>query len=461
MAENEVVDDRSVEAVEGFEPALLETVLASVREGNAQALAEALAPVHSADLADLLQQLDADTRQALLALYAPQIDGELISEADESVREDIIEALPLEQLAEVVRELESDELVDIIEDMDEGEQNFILESLDAEDREAVTSALLWPEGSAGRLMQSELVSVPEAWNVGQAIDFLRATECLPDQFYHLILTDEGAHPTGYVTLGRALSAKRNTHLLDIVEDSFRVVQAQEDEGEVARLFNKYHLISMAVVDQSGKLVGVITIDDAMEVLDEEAEEDILRLAGVSEESSLSDRIWVTTKGRFVWLLVNLFTAIMASFVISMFSDEIDAMVALAVLMPIVASMGGNAGTQSMTVAVRALATRELTSQNATRVLWREVTVGVINGAAFGVIMSAVAAFWFGVPLLALVIAVAMVVTLASAAFAGILLPIALERLGIDPALASGPFVTTVTDVVGFFAFLGLASVVLL
>lgn len=461
MAENDVIDERNVETVEGFEPALLEAVLASVRAGDARVLAQALESVHSADLADLLLQLDSETRQALLALYAPEIDGELISEADESVREDIIEEMPREQLAEVVRELESDELVDIIENLDKGEQNFILESLDAEDRQAVTSALSWPEGSAGRLMQSELVAVPESWNVGQAIDFLRASESLPEQFYHLILTGEASHPTGYVTLGRTLSAKRNTPLTEIVENSFRSVDAEEDEGEVARLFNKYHLISMPVVDHAGKLVGVITIDDAMEVLDEEAEEDILRLAGVSEESSLSDRIWTTTKGRFTWLFVNLFTAIMASFVISMFSDEIEAMVALAVLMPIVASMGGNAGTQSMTIAVRALATRELTSQNAARVLWREVTVGVINGAAFGVIRSVVAAFWFGMPLLALVVAVAMVVTLASAAFAGILLPIVLEKLGIDPALASGPFVTTVTDVVGFFAFLGFASIVLL
>lgn len=461
MVEKDVVNEKNIETVEGFEPALLERVLESVREDDAKVLAESLEPVHSADLADLLEQLDTETRQALLALYAPEIDGDLLSDADESVREDILGAIPPEQLAEVVRELESDELVDIIEDLEEDQQNIFLDSLNAKDRQAVTNALSWPEGSAGRLMQSELVSVPQNWNVGQSIDFLRASEWLPDQFYHLILTDESSQPTGYVSLGRAMSAKRNTPLTEIAEDSFRSVDAEEDEGEVARLFNKYHLISMAVIDRNGKLVGVITIDDAMEVLDEEAEEDILRLAGVSEESSLSDRIWTTTKGRFVWLLVNLFTAIMASFVISLFSDEINAMVALAVLMPIVASMGGNAGTQSMTVAVRALATRELTSQNATRVLWREVTVGVINGAAFGVIMSAVATFWFGVPMLALVIAVAMVLTLASAAFAGILLPIVLEKLSIDPALASGPFVTTVTDVVGFFTFLGLASVVLL
>jgi magnesium transporter len=307
----------------------------------------------------------------------------------------------------------------------------------------------------------ETVTAPEHFSVGEMIDYLRSAEWLPDQFYHIILVDPEGHPTGYVTLGRMLASRRDVLLKDITEESFRIVQASEDEEEVAHLFNKYHLISMPVVDGAQQLVGVITIDDAMNVLDEEAEEDILRLAGVSEESSLSDRIWDTTRGRFIWLFINLLTAIFASFVISLFEAELDAMVALAVLMPIVASMGGNAGTQSMTVAVRALATRELTGQNAQRVLRREIVVGVINGAAFGIIMSLVAAFWFGVPMLAMVIAMAMMLTLAAAAFAGIVLPLALDKMGIDPALASGPFVTTVTDVVGFFAFLGLASLLLL
>jgi len=310
-------------------------------------------------------------------------------------------------------------------------------------------------------MQSETVTAPEHFNVGQMIDYMRAAEWLPDQFYHVILVDSEGHPTGYTTLGRVLAARREVLLSEISEDSFRTVEASEDEAEVAHLFNKYHLISMPVIDQSGRLVGVITIDDAMNVLDEELEEDILRLAGVSEESSLSDPIWDTTRGRFVWLFINLLTAIFASFVIAQFEEELEAMVALAVLMPIVASMGGNAGTQSMTVAVRALATRQLTGQNARRVLWREVVVGMLNGSAFGIIMSLVAAFWFGVPMLAMVIAMAMMVTLAAAAFAGIVLPLALDRMGVDPALASGPFVTTVTDVVGFFTFLGLASLILL
>ncbi|NGX17170.1 magnesium transporter [Wenzhouxiangella sp. XN24] len=449
------------EVLEEITPEQWQVIRAALEAEDAVALKEALAPVHPADIADLLEQVDTDQRSRFLRLYAAEFEGEILSEIDESIREEVIEVLPPEVLAEAVRELDSDDLVDILEDLEQPERDFILRSLEKKDRAAVQSAMAWPESSAGRLMQWETVTAPQDFNVGEMIDYLRSAEWLPDQFYHIILVDAEGKPTGYVTLGRVLASRRDVALVDIAEESFRTVKATEDEAEVAHLFNKYHLISMPVVDEAERLVGVITIDDAMNVLDEEHEEDILRLAGVSEESSLSDPIWDTTRGRFVWLFINLLTAIFASFVISMFEAEIDALVALAVLMPIVASMGGNAGTQSMTVAVRALATRELTGKNARRVLWREVVVGVLNGCAFGIIMSLVAGFWFGLPMLALVIAVAMMLTLAAAAFAGIVLPLALDRMGVDPALASGPFVTTVTDVVGFFAFLGLASLVLL
>jgi len=305
------------------------------------------------------------------------------------------------------------------------------------------------------------VVLPEDWNVGQAIDHIRSHDDLPQQFYHLILVSPTMKPVGYVSLGRLLSARRDRGLTDIMEPSFRTVCATDPESEVAYLFNHYHLISTPVVDEGGRLAGVITIDDAMAVLDEEHEEDLLRLAGVDEDSSLTDTVLQTTRVRAVWLFVNLLTAILASVVISLYAETIDQMVALAVLMPIVASMGGNAGTQTMTVAVRAIATRELTASNALRVTAREITVGAINGLGFGVLMAVVAGFWFGVPMLAAVIAAAMLLTLMAAALGGIVTPIVLERLKIDPALASGPLVTTITDVVGFFAFLGLASAVLL
>ncbi|NGP53129.1 magnesium transporter [Thioalkalivibrio sp. XN8] len=449
------------EVLEELTPEQWSVIRAAIAAQDAGALKTALEPVHPADIADLLEQLDPEQRATFLRLYAAEFEGEILSEIDESIRDEVIDVLPPEVLAEAVRELDSDDLVDILEDLEHPARDFILDSLETEDREAVQSAMSWPENSAGRLMQVETVTAPAQWNVGEMIDYLRAAEWLPDQFYHVILVDPDGRPSGYVTLGRMLASRRDVLLQDITEESFRTVRASEDEEEVAHLFNKYHLISMPVVDEAEQLVGVITIDDAMNVLDEEHEEDILRLAGVSEESSLSDRIWDTTRGRFVWLFVNLLTAILASYVISLFQDEINALVALAVLMPIVASMGGNAGTQSMTVAVRALATRELTGKNARRVLWREVVVGTLNGAAFGIVMSLVVAFWFGVPMLAVVIAIAMMLTLAAAAFAGIVLPLALDRMGVDPALASGPFVTTVTDVVGFFAFLGLAALIVL
>ena len=439
----------------------IDAVLEAVEAGDAQAVADALEPLHAADISDLLEQISSQERRALLELYPEGIDGDVLSELDEGVREEVIEALPREALAEAVRELDTDDVVDILEDLEDHDQAFILDSLEKDDRAAVESSLAWPEYSAGRLMQSETVTVPQDWNVGQTIDHLRNVDWLPDQFYHVILVDERHRPTGHVTLGRVLASKRDVPLSEITEDMFKTIEADEEEAEVAHLFNKYHLISTPVVDGAGRLVGVITIDDAMNVLDDEHEEDMLLMAGVHEESSISDRILETARGRFLWLFVNLITAIFASLVIAQFEEAINAMVALAVLMPIVASMGGNAGTQSMTVAVRALATRELTGQNTRRVIWRELVVGMINGTAFGLIMAVVAGVWFGVPMLAVVIALAMLATLASAALSGIVLPVLLERFNIDPALASGPFVTTVTDVVGFFAFLGLASVMLL
>jgi magnesium transporter len=309
-------------------------------------------------------------------------------------------------------------------------------------------------------MQREVVMAPEHWNVGEAIDYLRNQEDLPEQFYHVILVDPRLKPVGNVTLGKLMGSRREVLLQSLVEDMFHTIPVTRDEEDVAYAFNQYHLISAPVVDENDRLVGVITIDDAMAVLDEEHEEDIMRLAGVGE-GGLNDNFIETTKQRFPWLAVNLFTAILASLVIAQFEATIAQFVALAVLMPIVASMGGNAGTQSLTVAVRALATKDLTGSNVWRVIRREVLVGLINGLIFAVVMGIVGMLWFGGPMLGVVIAAAMVINLVVAGLAGTVIPVVLERIGVDPALASGAFVTTVTDVVGFFAFLGLAAVVLL
>lgn len=442
-------------------PELLEAIFAALDSDDAAQVAILLEPLHAADIADLLEQVSPSRRREILELYSGEIDGDILSELDESIREEVVEALSPEVLAEAVRELDSDDVVDLLEDLDESVHERVLDALEDEDRAVVEQSLAYPEYSAGRLMQREVVTAAEHWTVGDAIDFLRSEEWLPDQFYHVILVDPRMKPLANVTLGRILSSRRDKLLREISEEEFRTIKATDSETDVAYMFNQYHLISTPVVDDAGRLVGVITIDDAMSVLDEEHEEDMLRLAGVSDEASLADSVIEAAKGRAVWLFVNLLTAILASLVIDLFADTIEQMVALAVLMPIVASMGGNAGTQTMTVAVRALATRDLTAQNAVRIVRREIAVGAINGMAFGFLMALVAGFWFGVPMLAVTIGMAMVMTLIAAAFGGIVIPMVLERFNIDPALASGPFVTTVTDVVGFFAFLGLASVILL
>lgn len=440
---------------------LVASILFAVDRDDKAALTTLMEDLHAADIADLLEQINSYDRARLIRLYGLEFDGEILSELDESIREEVIATLTPSVLADAVRELETDDVVDLVEDLEEPQQEAILEALEDSDRVAVEQSLSYPENSAGRLMQREVVMAPEHWNVGQAIDYMRDSQDLPEQFYHMVLVDPRLRPIGNVTLGRIMGTKREVPLTDLLEETFQVIPADQDEEDVAYAFNQYHLISAPVVDGDGRLAGVITIDDAMAVLDEEHEEDILRLAGVGDESSLADRVIETTKRRFPWLAVNLVTAVLASLVIAQFEATIAQFVALAVLMPIVASMGGNAGTQSLTVAVRAMATRDLTGSNVWRVIRREVLVGLVNGVIFAVVMGIVGVIWFGSPALGGVLAAAMVINLVVAGLAGTVIPVLLEKMGVDPALASGAFVTTVTDVVGFFAFLGLAAWVLL
>lgn len=457
MAEHDIDTD---DGAFGITDRIIAEVLNALIAGDAAAIDALLDPLHPADIAHLIEQIDRKERRDLLAIWQGGIDGDVLSELDENLREEIIEQLAPAQLADALRDLDSDDVVDLVEYLDEDQQEAVLDALDASDRVVVEQALSYPEESAGRHMQSELVRAPEHWTVGEAIDYLRSDVVLPDQFYHIILVDPRLKATGYVTLGRILSHARTTPLRDLQEDSFRTFNVTQGVEEVAQAINHYHMITAPVVDDDGRVVGVITIDDAMAFLEEEAQEDILRLAGVGE-GSLSDKVLETTKQRFPWLAVNLLTAILASGVIALFEETIAGLVALAVLMPIVASMGGNAGTQSLTVAVRALATRDLTPANVWRVIRREALVGLINGLAFALVMGVVGVIWFGAPMLGVVIAAAMVVNLVVAGLAGIVVPVVMDRLGIDPALAAGTFVTTVTDVVGFFTFLGLAAVILL
>lgn len=455
-AENALLDGEAPKGVD-----LVAAVDKLIENDDSQALDELLDPLHAADIADLIEQLSPNKRRDFLDLYSGEIDGEILSEIDESIREEVVDQLPHDVLAEAIREMDSDDVVDLLEDLDEPEQRVLLAALDEPDRAAVQQSLNYPEHSAGRLMQSEVVSAPEHWTVGDAIAFLRSEDWLPDQFYHVVLVDPRMHPTGYVTLGKILSSRPQTSLKEIVEDSFRTISALQDEGEVAYAFNKYHLISAPVVDENDRLVGVITIDDAMSVLDEENEEDFLRMARVAEDSHVSDSPFETARQRLPWLIINLFTASLSAIVIAQFEATLSALVMLAALMPIVASTGGIAGTQSLAVAVRALATRELTGSNAKRVVLRELFAGMLNGLGLALILCLAGTFILGSFPVGMVLGMAMIVNQIVAAMGGVLVPLTLRRFGLDPALASGTFVTTMTDLMGFFAFLGLATVILI
>ena len=428
-----------------------------LRPPTSPRLRELAGDLHEADLGALIEALEPEQRPRLVELLGLHFDFTALTEVDDTVREEILEELPAKTVAEGVRDIESDDAVTILESLPQEEQAEILRELPALERVALTRSLNYPEYSAGRRMQDEFIAVSPLWTTGQAIDYMRETIDLPERFYELYVVDELGRFLGAVPLDRLLRSKRPIPISELMEPERRRVRADEDQEDVARLFQRYDLVAAPVVDGTDRLVGVITFDDIADVIEEEAEEDIKALGGVTHDEELSDTVWTIARGRFNWLLVNLATAFLASSVLGLFEGQLQKMVALAVLAPIVASQGGNATTQTMTVAVRALATRDLTDANAWRVINRELLVGVVNGVAFAVITGAVAYAWFRVPGLAIVIGLAMICNLVAAALGGILIPLGLYRLKIDPAVASSPFVTTVTDVVGFFAFLSIAT----
>src|SRR5215813_10997925 len=435
----------------------VEHIREAVEAGNAAVVLALVGDLHEADVGAVIEALDPELRPRLVELMGREFDFSALTEVDDTVREEILDELPSETVAEGVRELDTDDAVFILEDLPKDEQAEILEQLPAPERVALARSLDYPEYSAGRRMQTEFIAVEPHWTVGQTIDYMRETADLPDRFWELYVVDADRKLKGVVALDRLLRTKRPVPIAELVEEDLRPVRATDDQGEAARLFERYDLVSAPVVDDDNRLVGVLTFDDIVDVIEEEAEEDIKALGGVRGEEELSDSVWTITRGRFTWLFANLLTALLASWVISNFEGSIAKMVALAVLMPIVASMGGNAGTQTMTVTVRALATRELSSTNTWRIIRREVLVGALNGLAFAVNMGVIAAQWFHVTNIGLVMGLAIVTVLAAAALGGIPIPLLLTRLGVDPAVSSGPFVTTVTDVVGFLSFLGIAT----
>ena len=436
---------------------LVRPVASALAEGDETSAVALVRDLKAPDLADLIELLEPDQRVALIQALGPAFDYEVLSEIDETVRDQLSEALPNELLARAVTELDTDDAAYVIESLEESDKQEILAQMPSGDRQALERALEYPEDTAGRLMQSDFVAVAPFWTVGQVIDHMREHDDLPEHFSEIFVVDPTFRVLGSVDLSRLLRAKRETLVGDIMDPDRHVVLASEGQEEVARQFQRYDLMSAPVVDENNRLVGVVTVDDVVEVIQDEAEEDIKALAGVGDET-LADSVLETVRSRVPWLIVNLGTAILASSVIKAFDATIEQMVALAVLMPIVASMGGNAGTQTMTVTVRALATNKLGPVNAPRVITREALVGVANGAILSVIIGCVVFIWFGSGKLGAVIGAAMVVNAIAAALAGILIPLAMDKLDLDPAPASGVFVTTVTDVVGFFSFLGLATI---
>ena len=448
------------EPLYGLTPRVEAAVLRALDQDRFAVLPRLLRPLHPADQADLIERLTTEERLKLVSAVGAAFDADILVHLDETVRDELVAAFGEEQLTRVLSDLDSDDAVELFGELDQEEQARVLAALPAKDRMVLEEGLTFPEDSAGRLMQRELVVVPEHWTVGQTIDYLRTVRDLPDDFYDIFVVDPAYHPVGELALSHLLRAKRPVRVSDIMRRDFRKVRAEMDQEEVALLFRQYGLVAAPVVAEDDRLIGIITVDDVVHVIDEEAEEDLMKLAGVGEVD-LYGTLWATAKTRVPWLAMNLITAIAASVVIGLFEATIEKVVALAVLMPIVASMGGNAGTQTLTVAVRALAMRELDARNAMKFVAKETVVASANGLIFAVLTAIVSIVWFGDLQIAWIIAIAMVINLIVAGLVGTLIPLGLDRFKIDPAVSSGVFLTTVTDVVGFFAFLGLATVFLL
>lgn len=441
-------------------PELVEDVTDALERGDDPAVLRAVEELHYADLADLLEILDVGKRRMLVEALRRRFPLEILSELDEPVRNAVAEQLGAKDLAAAIVGLESDDALYIIEGLAEGKRRQVLHAIPAALRRELEEALAFPEESAGRLMRREVVAVPQYWTVGDCIDDMRESDELPDDFYDIFVVDSKHRPVGWAPLDKLVRSKRPVKIGDIMDTDMRPIPIDMDQEEVAFLFKQHDLVSAPVVDRAGRLVGTITIDDVVDVIEEEAGEDLMRLSGVSE-SGVHSPFRDIIRSRAAWLLVNLATAFLASAVIGLFEDTLQKIVALAVLMPITASMGGNAGTQTLAVAVRALALRELTTANALRILYREVLVGGINGIVFAVITGAVALAWFDDWLIGACIAAAMVINLLAAGIAGLVIPVVLQRLNVDPAVGSTVILTTVTDVIGFFSFLGLATWLLL
>ena len=450
------IDAGQLDEDDRLKPGYVDAVLEAVEAGDTEAAHALVEPLHPADVADLFELTPEERRRDLAAAVADLLDADVFAEMNDYVREDLIDALDARQVADIASELDTDDAVAIIEDLDAEDQREVLRAMEPDDRAAIEEALSFPEESAGRLMQRDLVAVPEHWTVGDAIDYLRGQDDLTTDFWEIFVVDPGHRPVGTCALSWVLRTPRSVSIADVMQREQTLIPVDMDQEEVALRFQKYALISAAVVDGSGRLVGMITVDDVVHIIQEEAGEDALLLSGAGE-GDINEPIRESYVARVRWLIANLFTALIASGVIAAFEGAIQQMVALAILMPIVASIGGNAGTQTMAVAVRALATNQLTQSNTLRTIRREIVVAMMNGVTVAALLGLAAGSYFANVQLGLVIATAIVLNILVAGLAGVLVPVTLERLNQDPAVASSVFVTMVTDSMGFLAFLGLAT----
>jgi len=439
-----------------FNKEFISTFSNNIENRNVDFINQTLNDLHAADIANLIENLNIETRTKLIEIESFNIDPEIFIELNESVQSEVLQQLSIDSLSKIIRRLESDNAIKILENINKDTKEKVLEKLPPKDKFLLQEGLSYPEDSAARIMQREFTAVPSNWTVGQTIDYLREDKDLPDEFLEIFIVDNDFKPIGTVPSSRVLRTPRDSKMNSIMAEMPVLISVNMDKEEVGHAFENYNLVSAGVVNKENKLVGMITADDIVTVVQEEAEEDALRLAGVGDEE-ITDSVLLKTKRRFNWLLLNLFTALLATWVISFFGASIEQMVALAFLMPIVASMGGNAGMQTLAVTIRAIATQELSKSNFNRVVGKEFLIGILNGIIFAIITAVIVQLWFKDINLSLLIGVSMILNMIVAGLFGILVPVSLKKMNIDPALASSVFVTTITDVIGFLSFLGLGS----
>ncbi len=427
-----------------------------IKSSDIKFINQTLADLHPSDVANLIENLSSETRAKLLEIEEFDIEPEIFIEINESIQSEVLQLLSSDSVSKIIKRLESDNAISILENLSSDKKKLVLDKLPPKDRFLLEEGLSYPEDSAARIMQREFTAVPSNWSVGQTIDYLRESKDLPEEFLEIFVVDSDFKPIGIVPSSRVLRTPREKKMNTIMREMPVLIPVNMDKEEVGHTFENYNLVSAGVINKNNKLVGMITADDIVTVVQEEAEEDVLRLAGVGDEE-ITDSVLIKTKRRFNWLLLNLFTALLATWVISIFGASIEQMVALAFLMPIVASMGGNAGMQTLAVTIRAIATKELSSGNFNKIVGKEFLIGILNGIIFAIITAVIVQFWFKEFKLSLLIGISMVLNMIVAGLFGILVPVSLKKANIDPALASSVFVTTITDVIGFLSFLGIGS----